>query len=123
MIKNRAKYKIEIGDFILKSNHISYVEKTNKIIIFVAISNKLEIITFELNDELCKAAQSQIEEFSKDPEGYKNYRSVDELGGIVPKHYLKENPVLIVDDGAEEPYEVLNKFLLNKLDPIRLETF
>jgi Ca2+-binding EF-hand superfamily protein len=30
---------------------------------------------------------------------------------------LKENPVLIVDDGAEEPYEVLNKFLLNKLDP------
>ena len=72
---------------------------------------------FELNDELCKAAQSQIEEFSKDPEGYKNYRSVDELGGIVPKHYLKENPVLIVDDGAEEPYEVLNKFLLNKLDP------
>ena len=72
---------------------------------------------FELNDELCKAAQSQIDEFSKDPEGYKNYRSVDELGEIVPKHYLKENPVLIVDDGAEEPYEVLNKFLLNKLDP------
>ena len=50
-IKNRARYKIEIGDFIFKSNHISYVEKTNKIIIFVAISNKLEIITFELNDE------------------------------------------------------------------------
>ena len=25
--------------------------------------------------------------------------------------------MLIVDDGAEEPYEVLNKFLLNKLDP------
>ena len=71
----------------------------------------------ELNDDLCRAAQTQIDEFSRDPEGYKNYRSVDELTGIVPRHYLKENPVLIVDDGAEEPYEVLNKFLLNKLDP------
>ena len=72
---------------------------------------------FELNDDLCKAAQSQIDEFSKDPEAYKNYRSADELVGIVPRHYFNENPVLIVDDGAEEPYEVLNKFLLNKLDP------
>ena len=72
---------------------------------------------YELNDTLCEAAQSQLEEFVSDPENYKNYRSGDELIGIVPKHYLKENPALLVDDGAEEPYEVLNKFLLNKLDP------
>ena len=71
----------------------------------------------ELNDTLCESAQSQLDEFVRDPEGYKNYRSEDELVGIVPRHYLKENPVLIVDEGAEEPYEVLNKFLLNKLDP------
>jgi len=71
----------------------------------------------ELNDTLCEAAQSQLDEFVRDAESYKNYRSGDDLVGIVPRHYLKENPVLIVDDGAEEPYEVLNKFLLNKLDP------
>ena len=71
----------------------------------------------ELNDTLCEAAQSQLDEFVRDAETYKNYRSGDDLVGIVPRHYLKENPVLIVDDGAEEPYEVLNKFLLNKLDP------
>jgi len=71
----------------------------------------------ELNDTLCEAAQSQLDAFVRDPESYKNYRSGDDLIDIVPKHYLKENPVLIVDDGAEEPYEVLNKFLLNKLDP------
>ena len=47
---------------------------------------------------------------------YRNYRTGDALVGIVPRHYLKENPVLICDDGAEEPYEVINKFLLNKID-------
>ena len=72
--------------------------------------------SLELNDTLCEAAQSQLDEFVRDTEGYKNYRIGDDLVGIVPRHYLKENPVLICDDGAEEPYEVINKFLLNKLD-------
>ena len=71
----------------------------------------------ELNETLCEAAQSQLDEFVRDIETYKNYRSGDDLVGIVPRHYLKENPILFVDEGAEEPYEVLNKFLLNKLDP------
>ena len=71
----------------------------------------------ELNDTLCEAAQSQLDGFVRDPEGYKNYRTDDDLIGIVPRHYIKESPVLIVDEGAEEPYEVLNKILLNKLDP------
>ena len=71
----------------------------------------------ELNETLCEAAQSQLDEFVRDIESYKNYRSGDDLAGIVPRHYLKENPILFVDEGAEEPYEVLNKFLLNKLDP------
>ena len=51
IIKNRAQYKIELKDFILKANHISYVEKKNKIMIIVAIQYKIEIITFELNNE------------------------------------------------------------------------
>ena len=51
IIRNRAQYKIELKDFILKANHISYVEKKNKIMIMVAIKYKIEIITFELNNE------------------------------------------------------------------------
>ena len=51
-IKNRAKKKIELDDFILKNNHISYVEKRSKIMIFIAINKKIEVITFELNEEV-----------------------------------------------------------------------
>ena len=74
----------------------------------------------ELNDTLCEAAWSQLDEFVRAPEGYRNYRSGDDLVGIVPRNYLKESPMLIVDDGVEEPYEVLNKFWLNRLEPKQL---
>ena len=50
-IKNRAQYKIDLGNFILKKNLISYFEKKNKIIIIIAIKDKLEILTIELNNE------------------------------------------------------------------------
>ena len=51
IIKNRAQYKYDIGDYIIKSNHISYVEKKNKIMIMIVIKCKIEILTFELNNE------------------------------------------------------------------------
>ena len=84
---------------------------------FMDLGNLRKNPPFELNDTLCEAAQSQLDEFVRNPEGYKNYKSGEELNGIVPRHYLKESPMLIADDGAEESYEVLNKLLLNKLDP------
>lgn len=80
------------------------------------LSNLEPFTNLELNDALCKSAEKQMDEFTSDPERYENYREGDALDGIVPSQYLKENPVLLVDDGAEEPYEVLNKFLLNKMD-------
>ena len=49
--KNRVQYKIKIEDNILKTNNISFVESRKKIIIIIAIKYKLEVITFELNDE------------------------------------------------------------------------
>ena len=50
-IKNRVQYKIKLEDNILKANNISHVESRKKIIIIIAIKYKLEVITFELNDE------------------------------------------------------------------------
>ena len=71
---------------------------------------------FEINDILCESAKKQLAEFTKNPEGYKNYKTGNELLEIVPYNYIKENSILIANDGAEEAYEVLNRFLLNKLD-------
>jgi len=88
---------------------------------FICDLNSIKNIPpFELNDTLCNVAQSQLNEFSKDPYEYKNYRSADELAQIVPNHYLKENPVLIADYYDEKPSEELVKILLNKSDHRRL---
>ena len=51
IIKNSVKYEIKTGDYILKANNISYVEQRKKIIIIIAMKNKIEIVTFELNNE------------------------------------------------------------------------
>ena len=50
-IKNRVQYKIKLEDNILKADNISHVESRKKIIIIIAIKYKLEVITFELNEE------------------------------------------------------------------------
>ena len=81
------------------------------------LPNMRKIPPIEINDILCESAKKQLNEFIKEPEGYKNYKKGNELLGIVPNNYIKENSILIADDGAEEPYEVVMKFLLNKLDP------
>ena len=50
-IKNCAQYKRKLEDNILKANNISYIEKRKKIIVIISIKYKLEIVTFELNNE------------------------------------------------------------------------
>ena len=50
-IKNCVQYKIKLEDNMLKANNISYIEKRKKIIIIISIKYKLEIVTFELNNE------------------------------------------------------------------------
>ena len=71
---------------------------------------------FQINEILCDAAKSQLDVFIQDPDSYTNYRKGFELDGIVPKYYLKEEPVLIADDGAENPEDIVSKCLLNKID-------
>ena len=50
-IKNCSQYHIDCGNYILKSNNISYLEQPNKIIVILAIKKKLHLVTFELNME------------------------------------------------------------------------
>ena len=81
------------------------------------LPNMRKMPPFEINDILCKSAKKQLDEFTKNPEDDKNYKTGNELLGIVPNNYIKENSILITDYWLEEPYETLNKLLLNKLDP------
>ena len=88
----------EIDNFIVDCNNMKKMQKLT------------------VNPILCEAAQNQIEAFSRDEDSYDNYLSGDDLKGIVPDYYLKENPCLIADSGADEPADVVTKILLNKLD-------
>jgi Ca2+-binding EF-hand superfamily protein len=88
----------EIDNFIVDCNNMKKMQKLT------------------VNPILCEAAQNQIEAFSRDEDSYDNYLSGDDLKGIVPDYYLKENPCLIADSGADEPGDVVTKILLNKLD-------
>ena len=72
---------------------------------------------FKINDTLYEYAFNLLNEFVKDAEGYQNYKIGVEFLEIVPNNYIKENPMFIGDDSAENPYEVLNRFLLNYLEP------
>ena len=82
----------------------------------VDCNNMKKMQKLTVNPILCEAAQNQIEAFSRDEDSYDNYLSGDDLKGIVPDYYLKENPCLIADSGADEPGDVVTKILLNKLD-------
>ena len=70
----------------------------------------------QVNEILCDAAKSQLDLFVQDTDAYTNYRRGSELDGVVPKYYIKEEPVLIADDGAENPEDIVSKCLLNRID-------
>lgn len=83
---------------------------------FISSISKLpEMNELELNPELTKAAEIQVQEFAKN-EKYNRYQKGNALRKIVPEGYLKQNPGLVADDGADEPSGVTSKILLNKLD-------
>ena len=85
--------------------------------LFIEELNKLKKLQpLEINEQLSEVAKKEIEKFSKDEDSYVPQKFGDELKGIVPFYYLKENPCLIADSGADEPSDVLTKILLNKLD-------
>lgn len=88
---------------------------------FVASLPKIQpLMSFELNPALCEAAQNQLPFLSVDPENFKKIQQGDELNKIVPKIYMKEEPILIADDGSESAENVVNKLLLNKGDRYKI---
>lgn len=83
---------------------------------FISSIPKLpEMNELELNPELTKAAEIQVQEFAKN-EKYNRYQKGNALKKILPEGYLKQNPGLVADDGADEPSAVASKILLNKQD-------
>ena len=83
---------------------------------FIASIPKLpEMNELELNTELTKAAEIQVQEFVKN-EKYNRYQKGYALRKVVPEGYLKQDPGLVADDGADGPETVASKILLNKLD-------
>jgi Ca2+-binding EF-hand superfamily protein len=68
------------------------------------------------NDILCKVARKEIEIFATNEEMYDKFIYGDNLRGIIPDYYLKENCCLIADVGADEPGTFVNKILVNKID-------
>ena len=84
VIKNKIQYKIELENFILKKNHISYVEKINKIIVFIVIEKRIEIITFELNNDKLMEDNNNLENSSvfniKKSESKKEIICIENIG-------------------------------------------
>jgi Ca2+-binding EF-hand superfamily protein len=68
------------------------------------------------NDILCKVARKEIEIFATNEEMYDKFIYGNDLKGIIPDYYLKENCCLIADVGADEPGTFVNKILVNKID-------
>lgn len=84
---------------------------------FVAsLPNIQPMQSFELNSALCEAAESQLQYLSLDTDNFKKIQQGEELNKIIPKIYMKEEPILIADDGSESAENVVNKLLLNKGD-------
>jgi Ca2+-binding EF-hand superfamily protein len=75
--------------------------------------NSLPVL--ELNDNLTEAAKKELPNFIGN-ESYKKYRRSGDLDGIVPDLFMKSNPAMVADDGADEPINVLTKVLLDKQD-------
>jgi Ca2+-binding EF-hand superfamily protein len=73
----------------------------------------------QLNEELSKAALSQIELFSRDEEHYQNYRIGKDLKGIIPEHYLPQECALVAES-ADNPNNITIRVLLNKQDKFKV---
>ena len=71
------------------------------------------------NESLCKAAESQIELFSRDEDHYKNYRVGKDLKGIIPEQYLSQECALVAES-ADDPANITIKILLNKEDKFKV---
>ena len=69
-----------------------------------------------INKFLCDIAASEVKKYSKDEDNYGSFKTGKELEGILPENYMKENPALAADNGADYAESIVPKLLLNKLD-------
>ena len=72
-----------------------------------------------INKFLCDIAASEVKKYSKDEDNYGSFKTGKELEGILPENYMKENPALAADNGADYAESIVPKLLLNKLDEKR----
>lgn len=73
----------------------------------------------EYNEVLSEAAADELKKFKSDS-SYPPIKDERTIKGVVPDFYLIAHPVLIADDGADEPSNVVTKVLLNRLDKTKL---
>ena len=89
----------------------------NEIQLFInETNNMLPMRPLHKNNILCKVARKEIEIFANNEEMYDKFLYGNELKGIIPDYYLKENCALIADVGADEAGTFVNKILVNKID-------
>ena len=69
----------------------------------------------EKNDDLCKCAETELQNFLDD-ENYDQFQRGSKLKGKLSDAYVQQDCCLIADEGAETEADVPIKILLNKLD-------
>ena len=87
---------------------------------FISSLNDLKPMPpFQLNDLLSKAAEKQVEIFSRDEDSYNSYISGETLRGIIPDQYVSQNCALMANS-ADAPEIIINQILLNKMDKFKI---
>ena len=87
---------------------------------FISSLNDLKPMPpFQLNELLSKAAEKQVEIFSRDEDSYNSYISGETLRGIIPDQYVSQNCALMANS-ADEPETIINQILLNKMDKFKI---
>lgn len=87
----------EIDDFITSLQVISKMPKLTK------------------NETLTKIAEEQLKKYIQDP-NYSCFLNNQQMKTIVPEEFMKENPCLVADEGADNPASAVTKLILSKLD-------
>ena len=115
-IKNKAQYKIELGNFNLNKKHICYIEKNNKIIVVLIINKKIEIVNFELNNDNDKTEDLNESLMCN----YNQSESSKEM--ICVEDYVKNDKNYIVLGNSDNTISFFN-YIDNSIDHINNSSF
>ena len=87
-----------------------------------SLNSMSKMSKLERNDELCRSAETELQNFLDD-ENYDQFQRGSKLKGKIPDAYLAQDCCLIADEGAETEADVPIKILLNKLDKSKVGRF